>query len=694
MTLVNVQSVAQVFQAQVELLTVSVTDDGEVGNILVTNSDNSTILVPFTASTTVQLTRDAIKTALEANIEVAARYNMANVSTDGVSMTQIALTGPFTAVGNNLGGSLAIVPTTTTPAAFATPRYKLDLLTPVAGSTGAIYVSRDTLRKCTGEYTLVANAVTDVSAPSLLVEDTNDLLAPAPGPFAANEHSGYMDNGLTTAKNGPQWVKEYILVKEQIELSSDRAVKRITDANYTVLNTDDAIIFKSTTSAGDHTVTFAAGKDGQLVTLMLEVKSGTDNLVVAGLDSGAITLSSVNHSLTAQYNSVDDSWRLVSKTVHIQTRSTVDTTGSVFGSDRVVNVSTTTSGGDYTLTFNASTDGAKVSVTMTAKSGTDNYILAGLEAAITLKAVNETVLVQYNLATDKWYIISTNVAGVTRVVDSSYTIVAQDRRIFLTATTSASDYTLTFAGGVDGQEVVVQSSTISGTDGFKTLGVEGEDTTAIFQIAGDSRTFVYDATADKWTSSASFRSFGVTHITDADYTVKNADSIVIYNSTTSAGNHTLTFGGGVDGQKVTVVLNLITGTDKVIISGVEDINQLLSLRGDCLVVMYDQTVDKWRTVSQLRIQPTVITDASYAVETEDVAIFCVSTGTTSDFTITFGGGRGGQKVTVVFAADGGDNFIIAGVEGSPGPLTAVGDYINVIYLGTTDKWYLMDNVIT
>lgn len=308
-SLVNVVSASEIFRAQVELLVVTTNDDTKSGNILVTHADASLSTVPFVAGSTKQLTRDAMKNALEASPVVAALYTMADVSTDGVSMTQIKAGGAFTAVGNALQGALVITPSTTTSASFTIPRYLLKLRSPVAGSTGDVYVSRDTGRGCTGEYALVANAVTDSVAPSISVEDTNGLLAPTPGPALASESSGYMDNGLTTAKNGPLWVKDWILNKEEIEIGGPVTTRPTVNLAYTILSTDK-MVYLSTTGAGNVNLTFATGLDGQEVTCVMIVKSSSAEYVIVGIEGLSDNLAAVNDCFTAVYDATGDKWYL------------------------------------------------------------------------------------------------------------------------------------------------------------------------------------------------------------------------------------------------------------------------------------------------------------------------------------------------------------------------------------------------
>ena len=604
MTLVNVNSVAQVFQAQVELLTVSVNDSGELGNILVTNSDNSTILVPFTAAGSVTLTRDAIKDALEANSAVTDKYSMADVSTDGVSMTQLALTGPFTAVGNNLGGTLAIVPTTSTPAAFPTPRYKLDLKSPVAGASGETYVSRDTLRKCPGEYTLVANAVTTVIAPSLLVEDTNNLLAPAPGPFSCGEYSGYMDNGLTTAKNGPEWVKNWILVKEEIEIG-DPVVTRVTDDDYTVVPADKHIYLTSTTSAGDHTITFAAGMDGQKVTLMTVLVSGTDEFIIAGVEDigAAPLLMGAGDSKTFTYDKTADEWRTSSEK---------------------------------------------------------------------------------------------NQSAVRHITDASTTILETDEEVFLTGTTSAGDKTITFAAGLDGQKVVVRLDVRSGTDVFVIAGVEDISSSEPMRTPGDSMTVVYDATADKWRLSSRVNQSAIVAIADASYTVLHTDRVVNLKATTSAGNYTVTFGTGVDGQMVTVFCEDITGSDIFFFVGVDDFgSHSLNAKGDTVDLIYNASEDIW-VIQSTRIAGVIrVTDSNYTVGLDDTLLLLTSTTSAGSYTITFPTGTDGQRVRLVTVSQlGTDGFGTSGIEGGGAFLNATLDNAEFIYGSTEDKWFYLDGTIT
>lgn len=374
-------------------------------------------------------------------------------------------------------------------------------------------------------------------------------------------------------------------------------VTRVVDSNYSILPSDRTVSLKSTTSSGDHTITFGPGLDGQEVTVVVEVLSGSDNFVIAGLDSGAITLTATNHSVTAAYNLTDDSWRLISKTVHIQTRSTEDTTGSVFGSDRVINVSTTTSGGDYTLTFNASTDGALVSVVMTGKSGTDEYILAGLETSIRLRNVKDSVLVQYNLATDKWYVISSSLSGVVRISNSDYTVLSGDTEIFLDSTTSAGAYDLTFGTGVDGQKVTVQLQLKTGTDGYQLVGIEDINAFADYmREVGDSISVVYDATDDVWRVTSMMIS-GIRTLSDGNGTVLKNDRTVYVNTTLSTGNYTLTFGSGEKNQRVTVIMTGRDGSDDVVLAGLEDAVTLIAVNQVCSVI-YNKTIDKWFVVSQ------------------------------------------------------------------------------------------------
>ena len=604
MTLVNVDSVAQVYQAQVELLTVSVNDSGEFGNILVTNSDNSTILVPFTAAGSVTLTRDAIKTALEANTAVTDKYSMADVSTDGVSMTQLALTGPFTAVGNNLGGTLAITPSTTTPAAFATPRYKLDLKSPIAGSSGEIYVSRDSLRKCPGEYTLVANAITTLSAPSLLVEDTNDLLAPAPGPFSCGEYSGYMDNGLTTAKNGPEWVRDWILVKEQAETPSG-TIRRVTDSDVTINTDDNTIFLTATTSVGNYDITFASGIDGQLVTLMVDAIGGTDTFDLVGVEGSTANLNSAGDSLTLRYDLTADKWRPSSSMPTTPSEpkvTTVTDSGyTVLASDEKIVLVSTTSTGNYDLTFGVGIDGQEVTVVLETISGNDKFGVLGVEEIagfVVFGKVGDSRVITYDATSDTWRVVSSiNKSSVIRVADTNYTVTKTDEVLFLDSTTSTGAYNLTFASGVDGQRVTVQLQLKSGNDGYQIVGVENINAFAdYFRDVGDSMTFTYDSVDDLWRLEAMNRR-GQRDIADGNGTVLKNDNLIYVSTTTSTGAYTVTFSTGEDNQKVTVVMTARDGTDDVILAGMETA-VTLSAVGQVCTAIYHAALDKWFVLSQ------------------------------------------------------------------------------------------------
>lgn len=405
MTLVNVQTVSQIFRAQVELLVVSVNDAGSAGNVLITNADGTTILVGFVAAASITLTRDAIKTALDASPIVTGLYTTADVSTDGVSLTQIRADGPMSAVGNALQGSLAITPSTTTTAAHTIPRYLLSLRSPVAGSTNDTYVSRDSGRSCAGEYNLIANAVTNTLNPSISVEDTNDLLAPIPGPALKGESSGYMDNGLTTAKNGPDWVKEWVLNKEEIEIG-DPVATRVSNDNYTILTSDRVVYLSSTTSGGDHTITFGTGVDGQVVSLVVELSTGTDEFVIAGVEDAPSNLDRTGNVMTMTYDAVADKWRVVSRENHTQIRRIADASGTVNEYDKEIHVVTTTSGGDYTLTLDKAHDGAKVTIFMIQQIGTDKMIISGsVSGGATLNGFEDFGIFQYDAVNDIWIVL-------------------------------------------------------------------------------------------------------------------------------------------------------------------------------------------------------------------------------------------------------------------------------------------------
>ncbi len=402
MTLVKLTSVEAVFRAQVERLTVSVNSNGETTNLVVTHADGNVTPLSALSSTTAQLSRDNLKLALEANFEISSRYNMADVSTDAVSMTQKLPNGPFT-VSPTSSGSHVVAETTTTTAEHTLRRFKLNLKSPVAATTGAIYVARDTLRKCSGEFALVADADTNTLTPSMLVEDTNNLLEPTVGPSAASESSGYIDNGLTTAKNGPDWVKAWILNKEEIEIG-DPVATRVLDSSYTVLSSDKAIFLTSTTSAqGDYTITFGTGVDGQLVTLMLDAIADDDEFIIAGVEdvSASIFLGVAGDSMTVSYDATSDKWRVVSSSINGVRNTAEDAAVTVRHTDRVIFLK---GDGANSITFVEGIDGQEVMIILV--SGSGNYNCNGLGVVTDLTAVKDNVLARYSAVEDSWYIIA------------------------------------------------------------------------------------------------------------------------------------------------------------------------------------------------------------------------------------------------------------------------------------------------
>ena len=321
---VFIDSVAEVFQISVLNMQVTVTDDGELGNVLVTNSDGSTITVPFTAGSSVGATRDAIEAALTGNAAITALYAVADQSTDAVRLTQLGATGPFTMEPFAVQGTTTLVVTTITAASQSPVQFKLDLSTAVAGSTSDLFLARETGRGTVGEYTLAANAVTTLGASSILVDDTNGLLAPQAGPQPPSEENGIMLDGTEDASDVPEWAHRHMVDKRDTALTVitddlsditdlvDPAFRTITDADGTVLTTDRTIYVASTTSATpDWTLTFAVGLNGQRVTVIMSNGAGTDDYVSVGIEVGQETWAATGDVFTFEYNLADDKWFLV-----------------------------------------------------------------------------------------------------------------------------------------------------------------------------------------------------------------------------------------------------------------------------------------------------------------------------------------------------------------------------------------------
>lgn len=179
---------------------------------------------------------------------------------------------------------------------------------------------------------------------------------------------------------------------------------RVLSENYTILTSDKVVYLKSTTSGGDHTITFAAGLDGQKVVLLVVSLSGSDEFVIAGVEGDPSNLERAAASMTMVYDLAEDKWSVASKENHTQIRRLSDENGVVLENDKLILVTTTVSTGDYTLTFNKSHDGHEVTVFMITQDGDDKYDLQGtISAQAKLNAFEDFATVRYSKGGDFWF---------------------------------------------------------------------------------------------------------------------------------------------------------------------------------------------------------------------------------------------------------------------------------------------------
>ena len=129
-------------------------------------------------------------------------------------------------------------------------------------------------------------------------------------------------------------------------------------------------------------------------------------------------------------------------------------------------------------------------------SGSDEYAIGGVEglAGMLISSAGSSITVIYDLALDKWRLIS-RAGGVLKFADKSYNSVPGDKTLFVNSTTSAGDYTIQFGTGEDGQEVLIVMTGKTGTDGFA---IGGIDQAATLDAVGDYIRVVYEAVTDVW----------------------------------------------------------------------------------------------------------------------------------------------------------------------------------------------------
>ncbi len=308
MTLLNVNSSVREYNIQVRYIFPAVADDGETGLITFLNSDGTTFTVDILSGASNQATGDNNLAALESTPAFNEKYTVVDNGGGNLHVTQIQNDGPFLITISELTGSLSVSSQDVTPSEFTPPRHRLFLVSPQAGAVGDRYMSRMTQRGRPGFYRLPVVADTNALTPSIVVEDSNDLLAPSPGPSTAGQKSGFMDTGEITLNHGPDWAREAL----QNEAVTPKEV-RLEDEDYTVLP-GDSIITVSTAGTGDATLTFATGTPWQRVTVLM-IARVTDDYIVSGVEGFSTVMQTVNDTLEVIYDSVGDKWYVTSDEV-------------------------------------------------------------------------------------------------------------------------------------------------------------------------------------------------------------------------------------------------------------------------------------------------------------------------------------------------------------------------------------------
>lgn len=86
-------------------------------------------------------------------------------------------------------------------------------------------------------------------------------------------------------------------------------IVRVTDEDYTV-GEDDSLIILTSDIAGTKTLTFAGGKDGQTVRVIMPIVPGAGDFATAGLAVSPGTLDAANDNFIATFLKDEDIWSL------------------------------------------------------------------------------------------------------------------------------------------------------------------------------------------------------------------------------------------------------------------------------------------------------------------------------------------------------------------------------------------------
>lgn len=296
---VNVESVAEVYQASSWRLTF--TGIGAATDIIqleIIDTDGSTTVVQAVLGATVTTARDAVQAAINGNAYLAARYTPTDVSTDALDIIQKSATGPFTVKIIFLTSGSTATLAVQVAASRSPQRWTLTLDKAVAGAANDQYISQQSKGGGPAMYTVVSVAT---ATKKVVVDDVLAKGQPSSGTQAKADYDGVvLDKGDSSSL--PAWAVAYLA-------DTGRAARIVADASVVVGPADRSIEVSSGTSAGNYTITFDKGVEGQKVFCVLPAAlGGTDAFELVGLEVDPGDLDAAGDNFEARYSAAEDKW--------------------------------------------------------------------------------------------------------------------------------------------------------------------------------------------------------------------------------------------------------------------------------------------------------------------------------------------------------------------------------------------------